>query len=208
MFAASHHRFQPRKGSHVPYLSHLLSVSALVLEHGGSEDAAIAGLLHDAVEDAPAGQGPGVLKYIGDRFGQHVAEIVRSCSDGLDAEGNRSGTWVERKVAYISALPNKSPDAALVTAADKIHNTRCITNDVRAYGQQFWSVFNACSHQLTWYYDSVLEGLEEQLRGTTIAPVLEEAVSSLIAASGLPRPAAAAQPPTGDCPGHANDGSY
>src|SRR5215218_8602648 len=102
VFAARHHRAQPRKGSRVPYMSHLMSVSALVLEHGGTEDQAIAGLLHDAVEDAPAGQGGAVLADIRERFGDAVADIVRACSDGLDADGNRSGTWAERKRPYVA----------------------------------------------------------------------------------------------------------
>src|SRR5918997_754723 len=56
-FAFQRHRFHFRKGSRVPYFSHLMSVCALVLEHGGSEDQAIAALLHDAVEDAAEGRG-------------------------------------------------------------------------------------------------------------------------------------------------------
>src|SRR3712207_451220 len=91
VFAARHHRDQLRKGSRVPYMTHLMSVSALVLEHGGSEHQAIAGLLHDAVEDAPKGIGGAVLVEIRSRFGHDVADIVRACSDGLDADGNRSG---------------------------------------------------------------------------------------------------------------------
>src|SRR3954451_6760618 len=91
LYAARHHRQQLRKGSRGPYLSHLMSVSALVLEHSGTEDQAIAALLHDAVEDAPAGQGPAVLHEIRDRFGDAVARIVEACSDGLDEAGNRTG---------------------------------------------------------------------------------------------------------------------
>ncbi len=85
IYAAAHHRRQMRKGCQVPYLAHLMSVSALVLEHEGSEVAAIGGLLHDAVEDAPRGQGPRVLAEIEGKFGAEVAGIVRACSDGLDA---------------------------------------------------------------------------------------------------------------------------
>ena len=36
LYASRHHRDQLRKGSRVPYMTHLMSVSALVLEHGGS----------------------------------------------------------------------------------------------------------------------------------------------------------------------------
>jgi (p)ppGpp synthase/HD superfamily hydrolase len=45
------HANQVRKVSGIPYIAHLLSVTALVLEDGGSEDEAIAALLHDAIED-------------------------------------------------------------------------------------------------------------------------------------------------------------
>src|SRR3712207_6225248 len=143
LFASRHHREQLRKGSRVPYMTHLMSVSALVMEHGGSEDQAIAALLHDAVEDAPAGTGGAVLAEIRSRFGDTVADIIRACSDGLDADGNRSGSWAERKRPYVAGLADKPVDALLVTAADKTHNGRCIAADVRRCGQGFWSTFNA-----------------------------------------------------------------
>src|SRR5919199_4561926 len=136
-FAFERHRFHLRKGSRVPYFSHLMSVSALVLEHGGSEDQAIAALLHDAVEDAEPGQGPAVLREIRERFGEPVAAIVAACSDGLDEAGNRQGSWPERKRPYVDGLAdaNKKPDEALlVTAADKIHNGSRIAADLREYG--------------------------------------------------------------------------
>src|SRR5215207_4090401 len=104
LFASRHHREQLRKGSRVPYMTHLMSVSALVLEHGGTEDQAIAALLHDAVEDAPAGQGGAVLADIRSLFGEPAAAIVEACSDGLDSSGNRSGSWPERKRPYVTAL--------------------------------------------------------------------------------------------------------
>src|SRR5947209_10314248 len=95
-FAAERHRFHFRKGSRVPYFSHLMSVCALVLEHGGNEDQAIAALLHDAVEDAAKGQGPDVLQAIGDQFGEAVQSIVEACSDSLN-DGGGKAPWRERK---------------------------------------------------------------------------------------------------------------
>jgi (p)ppGpp synthase/HD superfamily hydrolase len=65
-------------------MSHLMSVSAIVLEHGGNEDQAISGLLHDAVEDAPTGEGERVLEQIRKQFGETVARIVEACSDSLN----------------------------------------------------------------------------------------------------------------------------
>ena len=199
LFAAAHHRQQMRKGSQIPYLSHLMSVSALVLEYGGSEVAAIAGLLHDAVEDAPQGQGPAVLADIECAFGPDVAAIVRACSDGLDEAGNRSGTWAQRKTSYVETLRSKSGDALLVTAADKTHNARCIAADVRAYGSAFWSVFNACPHQLAWYYAAVEAVVGDNLANQAAVRALSAAVHDLIEVAGVPRPLASAEPPACDC---------
>jgi len=42
---------EARKGTRIPYISHLIGVAAIVLEQGGAEDEAIAAILHDAVED-------------------------------------------------------------------------------------------------------------------------------------------------------------
>lgn len=129
-----------------------------------------------------------MLAKIEKRFGEAVAEMVRSCSDGLNEAGNRSGSWIERKVRYVEDLPHMTADAALVTAADKIHNARCIAADVRAYGQDFWSVFTPCRHQIAWYYGAVRAGLARQLDESTIQPVLNDAVERLVAAAGLDAP--------------------
>src|SRR5437773_1253911 len=56
-YARRLHGLQTRKGTQIPYLAHLLSVSALVIgEHGHLEFAVtepmvVAALLHDAAED-------------------------------------------------------------------------------------------------------------------------------------------------------------
>lgn len=51
LYASHIHGGHLRKGTSIPYLSHLLSVAALTMEHGGDEDQAIGALLHDAAED-------------------------------------------------------------------------------------------------------------------------------------------------------------
>ena len=42
VFTTRLHRTQFRKGTKIPYISHLLSVAAMVLEAGGDEELAIA----------------------------------------------------------------------------------------------------------------------------------------------------------------------
>jgi hypothetical protein len=78
LYATHVHGGQVRKDTPIPYIAHLLAVSATVLEYDGSEDVAIAALLHDAVEDQG---GEPRLSDIRNRFGDRVADIVRSCSD-------------------------------------------------------------------------------------------------------------------------------
>src|ERR1700693_3220958 len=77
-YAFELHREQPRKGTQIAYVAHLLSVAGLALEHGATEDEAIAALLHDAVEDQG---GAPTATAIRQRFGDTVADIVEACSD-------------------------------------------------------------------------------------------------------------------------------
>ena len=99
-FAYAHHlhQQQKRKGTDIPYISHLMSVAGLALEHGASESEAIAVLLHDAAEDQG---GDPTLTAIQQRFGDEVAQIVRACSDSLVASGEAKQSWRQRKQAYI-----------------------------------------------------------------------------------------------------------
>lgn len=208
-FAFERHRFHFRKGSRVPYFSHLMSVCALVLEHGGSEDQAIAALLHDAVEDAAEGQGPDVLEAIGDQFGAGVQGMVAACSDSLNGEEGKA-PWRDRKLAYVAGLHDrakKSDEALLVTTADKIHNALSIARDLRRYGSGFWGTFSACEHDLLWYYAAVEQAIAERLGNHAIVGALHRAVDELIAAGGAERDAIPTEPSDGGCPLHAGEGS-
>src|SRR6266699_748194 len=78
LFATQLHVGQWRKGTTIPYIAHLLAVSAIVLENGGGEDEAIAALLHDAIEDQG---GDSTRQEIRRRFGDSVTAIVNGCTD-------------------------------------------------------------------------------------------------------------------------------
>src|SRR6516225_3649084 len=73
LYATHVHGGQVREETAIPYIAHLLAVAATVLEYGGSEEMAIAGLLHDAAEDQG---GEPRLADIRNRFGDRVADIV------------------------------------------------------------------------------------------------------------------------------------
>ncbi|MET0595110.1 MAG: HD domain-containing protein [Polyangiaceae bacterium] len=145
-FAFATHREQLRKGSSVPYVAHLIGVSSLVLEHGGSEDEAIAALLHDAAEDQG---GHGMLEQIEARFGKAVSDIVHGCSDCLEAV---KPPWKERKLRYLEHLKTAPPSVQLVSACDKLYNARAIVSDLRQIGESLWSRFSGGREGSLWYY--------------------------------------------------------
>lgn len=149
VYASALHRRQVRKGSGIPYVSHLLAVAALVIENGGDEDQAIGALLHDAAEDQG---GEAQLAAVAARFGPAVAEIVHDCTDSWVEP---KPDWRTRKVAYLAALPGKSPRSLLVSLADKTHNARAIAYDRRTAGEGIWTRFTAGREGTLWYYRSL-----------------------------------------------------
>jgi len=153
---------ETRKGTKIPYLTHLLAVSALVLEHGGDETQAIAALLHDAAEDHG---GYARLRAIQVEFGAPVALIVEHCSDSLKPEGEPKDPWWTRKVDYLAGVEDETPRIALVAAADKVHNLESVVADYRTLGEKLWPRFNEDAGRAgsLWYYRRVAELLPPRL---------------------------------------------
>ena len=171
LLATDHHRRQLRKGTTIPYVSHLLAVTSLVLEMGGSETEAIGALLHDAVED---GGGPPMLQRIRVEFGDDAARIVHANSDS-DAEPKPP--WYQRKSEYLAAIAHKQPDELRVSLADKLHNARAILLDYRTVGDELWGRFKSGEGaSIRWYYRSLYEAFDARrdALGPRAVPVLEE----------------------------------
>ncbi len=145
------HANQRRKSTDVPYVSHLLSTAALVLENGGDEDEAIAALLHDAVEDQG---GMPILDEIQVKFGARVARIVEGCTDAF---ATPKRPWLERKESYLKRLCRAQPDERRVSLADKLHNARSLLASLRLEGQQAWQCFNGGREGTLWYYQALVE---------------------------------------------------
>lgn len=180
VFAAQLHRDQRRKGSNVPYVSHLLAVSSLVIEHGGDEDQAIAALLHDAIEDQG---GPKARDEILRRFGERVTEIVEGCTD---SQADPKPPWRTRKEAYIAGVGEQSPAVKLVCAADKLHNARCVLGDYRTVGEEVWQRFVGGREGTLWYYGALVKALVRTGR-TPLVDELERVVGEIERLAGEQR---------------------
>ncbi len=159
-YARIAHAGQLRKGTRVPYLSHLLGAAALVIEYGGSEDQAIAGLLHDTIEDCGQAH-EGMIRAL---FGETVVGIVLACTDATAeakaAQDNPAAArrnWHQRKRAHLADITDAPDDVLLVVACDKLHNARAIVNDLQnpATGQSVFERFNGGRDGTLGYYHSL-----------------------------------------------------
>ncbi|HEY7072646.1 MAG TPA: HD domain-containing protein [Acidimicrobiales bacterium] len=180
-YAAEVHRDDLRKASTTPYLAHLWSVAALVLENGGDDHQVAAALLHDVVEDHG---GETRLDDVRARFGADVADLVSDLSDSrVDVEaGEVKAPWHERKQSYLDHLGTTDQRVALVSACDKLHNARSILADLRTLGPAVWERFTtgSAADQL-WYYDNLVEILRPKVPGP-LADELERTVEAIRAA--------------------------
>jgi (p)ppGpp synthase/HD superfamily hydrolase len=149
-YACVAHNTQVRKGTGIPYASHLLAVAGIVLEHGATEEEAIAALLHDVVEDQG---GKPRLDDVRTRFGAVVASIVEGCTD---ADVIPKPPWRQRKENYLRHIAEASASVRLVSNADKLHNARSILADYRRHGDALWGRFNASKEETLWYYRALV----------------------------------------------------
>jgi (p)ppGpp synthase/HD superfamily hydrolase len=187
-----HTQIRKKPGRAVPYISHLLAVASLVLEGGGSEDEAIAGLLHDAIED----QGVSPAE-IAERYGDTVARIVVACSDAVGGPGVEKAPWLDRKIRHLEHLEGLGADEAVlrVTAADKLHNCRDLVADVRAEGPAALERFNGGVQGTCWYYGRMTQLLEARLPASRLTGDLAREARTLHGLAGLEFPAK--RPPLG-----------
>ena len=148
-FAVRAHGDQTRKGTTIPYVSHVLAVASLVLEDGGSEEDAAAALLHDTLEDTAT-----TSDDLRDAFGPYVTRIVEGCSDRL----SRADTtpWRARKESYLTRLPDQPTEVLRVSVADKVHNSRSILDDVQREGVGTLDRFNGGRDGTIWYYETLV----------------------------------------------------
>lgn len=191
--AARLHAAQMRKSDEgsiatVPYVAHLLEVSSLVWQGGGDEDSAVAGLLHDALEDQPDRISADEIEL---RYGRRVREIVEHCTDGEPGGDRGAAGWLERKVAYLLRLRHDSDDQALlVTVADKVSNAGSILEDIRQTGgdpallAKLWGRFKAGAEGSAWYYAAVAEAATRRMPDNALVQRLAVASQTITRTAG------------------------
>lgn len=187
-YARIAHAAQFRKGSNIPYIYHLLGVASLVIEFGGDEDQAIAGLLHDTLEDCGAAH----EAMIRAQFGDAVAKIVNDCTDGT-AEGKATHSdpeakrrdWIRRKLAYLAHLGTVPDSTLLVSSCDKLHNARAVVQDVEDpnVGTRVFERFTGGRDGTLGYYQALAEIFSA--RNVAAARVLDSVVERMHTLAGV-----------------------
>jgi len=176
VYATRIHGGQLRKKTRIPYIAHILGVTAIAMEYGATETEAIGALLHDAVEDCG---GAKRLRDIERKVGKAVAKIVDGCTD---TDQTPKPPWLIRKKAYIAHLRHAPVSTQIVSAADKLHNLRAILMDYRTEHDKLWSRFNGGKEGTLWYYAALLEAFHG---GKRLAPLLAELDRTLTALEAL-----------------------
>jgi len=177
--AAQLHARQMRKGSEIPYLSHLLGTCSIALDYGADEDEAIAALLHDAIEDVePVEEARGAVA----EFGARVLHIVEGCTD---SDEHPKPPWRARKEAYVAHVGEADASVLLVSAADKLHNARSVIADLRRHGASTWERFTGGRDGSLWYYRAMLEAFRANpAHPADLVDELDRAVEEMEALAG------------------------
>lgn len=160
--AAHLHRNQTRKDANkTPYISHLFAVATLISTVTDDEDIIIGGMMHDSLEDVPFYTYDMLVSDCGAR----VAQIVAHVTEPLDANKgeNEQLPWLTRKEKYLENLRSGGAESALVSTADKIHNTESFLEDMARDGEAFTSRFHSSFRNKIWFHDQVLSIVTEKL---------------------------------------------
>ena len=160
-----------RKGTRIPYMAHLLGVTAIVLAEAGraipvTEDMAIAAILHDVVEDHG---GLPRLQDVEKEFGPNVARMVLALSDTLAEDHDKKEGWDQRKTEYLARLRNEPEDVLLISAADKLYNAKAILDDLREIGPGVWERFKRGPDEQLWYFNSLLEIFQARFQNRIVS---------------------------------------
>lgn len=169
--AAKAHEGHYRKASNIPYIVHPFEVAMTLQKNGASKEVITAGMLHDTLEDTSLTEND-----IKDIFGEKILKLVLGASEELENRENRS--WEERKKHTVEYSKNAPFEIKLIICSDKLSNIRSMIRDYKEMGEKLWEKFNAPYLKQKWYYESLVDSLDE-LEGYEMYEEFKEAVKKL-----------------------------
>lgn len=175
-FVIEHQGEQVRKGTQIPYTTHLQRAAHRVLDDGGTVEEAAAALLHDVVEDTPVTQGGHSvdLEEVRERFGERVAEVVGYCTDAAPPPGMPKAPWRGRKETHFAHLRGADPGTLRVVAADKTDNLThqladldACADDPAAFAESL-ARFKGGFAGTLWYYRNMHAAMGDELADSAL----------------------------------------
>jgi (p)ppGpp synthase/HD superfamily hydrolase len=174
-FAAKHHDQQVRRGTRSPYLTQPANVAIILTRYGCAQDAVVAGILLNVVEDFVRGGFSQEMldERIGDKFGRAVIALLltitprRTDDDGIELSAD------ERRADVLARLVMASEDARGVFAAAALHGAAALLADLRRTVDRdsVWSRLVVGKEPTLAWYDSVRTRLREI---SFSAPIVDE----------------------------------
>ena len=156
-FAAHWHKGDVRKGTNIPYISHLIETADIVKTLTNDAKVIAAAVLHDVLEDTKC-----TLAELEGEFGSTVSDLVSYETEDKRAHLPAADTWRLRKQEFIDHLGGSPIEAKMITLGDKLSNMRAIKRDYDAIGEQLWERFNQKNKNAHgWYHHCVCEQLKE-----------------------------------------------
>ncbi len=156
-FAEMAHEGIYRKGTKIPYMTHLEETADIVRTLTPNKKVIAAAYLHDVLEDTDY-----KVSDIKEQFGEEVARLVESETENKYHDRPKEDTWKTRKEETIRHLRDASLETKIITLGDKLSNIRSIKRDYEQIGDKLWERFNQKDPQMhAWYYRSICDSLTE-----------------------------------------------
>ncbi|MCG5529404.1 bifunctional GTP diphosphokinase/guanosine-3',5'-bis pyrophosphate 3'-pyrophosphohydrolase [Halorhodospira halochloris] len=119
-FSAAAHEGQRRRSGE-PYIVHPVAVARILAEMRLDEEAIVAALLHDVIEDTPTAK-----EGLVDRFGEQVAELVDGVSKLTAIDGKSKAEAQAQSFRKMIMAMTQDIRVILIKLADRLHNMRTI----------------------------------------------------------------------------------
>jgi hypothetical protein len=187
-YAAKYHDQQVRKGLRAPYYTQPANVGIILTRYGCGDETAIAGILHDVVEECvrDGGDGGTGLDRLVDKFGAALVVTLRAVTQRRFDDDGVELSAAERRDDLLARLATADEPGRWVCAANALHDAGTLLADLARtdFPENVWERRATGREGTLAWYRRLVDRLREVGFGAPILDELEGAVASLEARAG------------------------
>lgn len=177
-YAAAAHAGHERKGTGIPYFTHLITTLNYAMQLTQDREILAAAVLHDTVEDTQI-----TLQDIEKEFGSRIAGFVEAETENKRTELPAHETWEIRKQENIKHLQMAPYEVKIIVLSDKTANAESMVREWRKNGDAMWEKFNQKDKRKhAWYYRSCQKAMSE-LNDTSVMEIYQAYLDELFGES-------------------------